>query len=180
MTGSRWSINNRIPALFNYILCALAVARSQTSYSNKMATKVWPFTFFCILNMAIAVDWDINQCIKQTKQFSASFGTEMILAALWKNQQSAYAKTMTQISFAVTAKLISVFVFATRIVQSLYFLNTKFHASSCLLWLYSPVCVGPGQKPHCWFSLEAAHLWFNVLPDLWFEPLGEKTNNLHM
>ena len=42
----------------------------------------------------------------------------------------AYAKTKTQISFAVTAKLISVFVFATRIVQSLPFLNTKFQASS--------------------------------------------------
>ena len=59
----------------------------------------------------------------------------------------AYAKTKTQISFAVTAKLIGAFVFATRIVQSLYFLNTKFQASSHLLWLYSPVCVGPGQKP---------------------------------
>ena len=35
----------------------------------------------------------------------------------------AYVKTKTQISFAVTAKLISAFVFATRIVQSLYFLN---------------------------------------------------------
>ena len=42
----------------------------------------------------------------------------------------AYAKTKTQISFAVTAKLISVFVFATRIVQSLYFLNLKFQVSS--------------------------------------------------
>ena len=38
-------------------------------------------------------------------------------------------------------------VFATRIVQSLYFLNTKFQASSHFLWLYSPVCVGPGLKP---------------------------------
>ena len=47
----------------------------------------------------------------------------------------AYAKTKTQISFAVTVKLISAFVFATRIVQSLYFLNTKFQASSHLLWL---------------------------------------------
>ena len=56
-------------------------------------------------------------------------------------------KTKTQISFAVTAKLISIFVFATRIVQSLYFLNTKFQAPSHLLWLYSPVCVGPGRKP---------------------------------
>ena len=30
-----------------------------------------------------------------------------------KNNKSAYAKTKTQISFAVTAKLISAFVFAT-------------------------------------------------------------------
>ena len=44
-------------------------------------------------------------------------------------------------------QLISTFVFATRIVQSLYFLNPKFQASSHLLWLYSPVCVGPGRKP---------------------------------
>ena len=59
----------------------------------------------------------------------------------------AYAKTKTQISFAVTAKLISAFVFATRIVQSLYFLNPKFQVSSHLVWLYSPVCVEPVPKP---------------------------------
>ena len=53
----------------------------------------------------------------------------------------ACAKTKTQINFAVTAKLISAFVFAIRIVQSLY-LNPKFQASSHLLWLYSLVCVG--------------------------------------
>ena len=45
------------------------------------------------------------------------------------------------------AKLISAFVFATRITQSLYFLNPKFQASSHFLRLYSPVCVGPGRKP---------------------------------
>ena len=39
------------------------------------------------------------------------------------------------------------FVFATRIVHSLYYLNPKFQASKHLLWLYSPVCVGPGRKP---------------------------------
>ena len=33
------------------------------------------------------------------------------------------------------------------IVQSLFFLNPKFQASSHLLWLYSPVCVRPGRKP---------------------------------
>ena len=58
--------------------------------------------------------------------------TKLIWAASWENQQSAYAKTKTQISFAVTAKLISAFVFATWIVQYLYFLNTKFQASSHL------------------------------------------------
>ena len=57
-----------------------------------------------------------------------------------------------------TPKLISAFVFATRIVQSLYFLNLKFQASSHLQWLYSLVCVRPGQIPNCWFSHVAAHL----------------------
>ena len=45
----------------------------------------------------------------------------------------------TQISFVVTSKLISAFVFTTRRVQSLFILNPEFQASSCLLWLYSPV-----------------------------------------
>ena len=45
----------------------------------------------------------------------------------------AYVKTKAQISFAVSAKLISAFVFATRIVQFLFFLNPKFQASSLLL-----------------------------------------------
>ena len=50
-------------------------------------------------------------------------------------------------SFAVAAKLISASVFAIRIVLSPFFLKTKFQASSHLVWLYSPVCVGPGRKP---------------------------------
>ena len=56
-------------------------------------------------------------------------------------------KTKAQISFAVTAKLISAFVFATRIVYFLFFLYPKLQASSLLLRLYRPVCVGPGRKP---------------------------------
>ena len=50
---------------------------------------------------------------------------------------SAYVKTMTKISCALT----------TQIVHFLYDLNSKFQVSSNLLCLYSPVCVGPGQKP---------------------------------
>ena len=55
-----------------------------------------------------------------------------------RNRLFAYAKTKTQIS---------AFVFASWIVQFLFHLNLKFQATSHLLWLYSPVCVGPGRKP---------------------------------
>ena len=52
-----------------------------------------------------------------------------------------------QISCTVTAQLISALVFAAYvIIQSLYFLNPKFQASSHLMWLYSLVCVSPGRK----------------------------------
>ena len=42
-----------------------------------------------------------------------------------KKKLSAYAKTKAQISFAVAAKLISAFVFTTRIVQFLLYLNAQ-------------------------------------------------------
>ena len=38
--------------------------------------------------------------------------------------------------------------------QRLFFLNPKFQASSNLLWLYSPVCVGPGLNSEDRFSLD--------------------------
>ena len=63
------------------------------------------------------------------------------------NQPFEKLKKGTLVKKSVTAKLISAFVFATRIVQSLFFLNPKFQASSHLLWLCSPVSVGPGRKP---------------------------------
>ena len=47
----------------------------------------------------------------------------------------------------VSAQLISAFVFATQIVHFLCYLNPKFQVSIHLLWLYRPVCVGPGRKP---------------------------------
>ena len=40
----------------------------------------------------------------------------------------------------------------------LFFLNPTVRASSQLLWLHSPVCVGPVRKLHCWFSHEAAQM----------------------
>ena len=47
------------------------------------------------------------------------------------------------------------FVFTTRIVQLLFFLNPKFLASRHFLFLYSSVLVEPVRKPHCWFSEDA-------------------------
>ena len=45
-------------------------------------------------------------------------------------------------------------------------LKFKFQASRSFLCLYSPVCVGPVRKPHCWFSHEAAHILFSTLVDI--------------
>ena len=66
------------------------------------------------------------------KTVSSGFDLHMSLVMRKpENRIFAYAKTKTQISFAVTPKLISTFVFATWIVQFLYYLNPKFQAS-CL------------------------------------------------
>ena len=81
-------------------------------------------------------------------------------------------ETKTQISFAVTAKLISAFVFATWIAQSLFFLNPKFPASSDLLSLHSPVYVAPGRKPRRpVFSQRGSIIWVMMLKNC--------TKNLH-
>ena len=84
-------------------------------------------------------------------------------AASWENRLFAYAKTKTLINFAVTAKLISAFVFAIRIVQFLFYLNTKFQASSHLLSLCSLICVGPDGKPRrTVFSQRGSfNIWLN-------------------
>ena len=50
----------------------------------------------------------------------------------------------------------------TYVVQSLYFLNPKFQASSNLLWLYRLVCVRPGQIPEDRLSHGTAQIIFLV------------------
>ena len=70
----------------------------------------------------------------------------------------AKAKTKMQISFAVTAKLISTFVLAKKLVQFLFYLNSKFQASSLLLLMCSSVCVRPVQKPGRPISETLAHI----------------------
>ena len=76
----------------------------------------------------------------------------------------AYAKTKAYISFtinvklifAVTAKLISAFVFATQIVQFLFFLNPKFTASCIFCARFVSDLLG--NHIHGWFSHDAAQL----------------------
>ena len=60
----------------------------------------------------------------------------------------SYVKIKAQINCTVTTQQMSTFVSLqgyAKIVQSLCF--SKFETSSHLLWPYSPICVGPGQKP---------------------------------
>ena len=116
--------------------------------------KRFPRDFFSILRMGPDKKWLSTSTSKYyaLKDKMAiwtllNHQSKNIWASLWENRLFAYWKTKPQISCAVTAQLISAFVFATRIVQSLFFLNPKFQASSYLLWLHSPVCVGPGRKP---------------------------------
>ena len=77
-----------------------------------------------------------------------------------KTGSFAYAETKMQISCAVTAQLISTLVFATQIVQSLFFLNLKFQVSSHLLWLFSLVCV-IGNPEDCFSDITALLLVHN-------------------
>ena len=62
------------------------------------------------------------------------------ISAAWVKQRSAYAKTKAKINFTVTTKLSNAFVFATWIVQFLYFLNPKFPASNHLLSVQPGLC----------------------------------------
>ena len=121
-----------LPYIFQvlYVLCF-----TRPRYQVSVNRTIGPLVLKCGIRVLLAMSAGIrlNQVMKW--------------ASLWENRIFEYAKIKTHISFAVTAKLTSAFVFATRILLSLYCLNPKFQASSHLLWLYSPVCVGPGRKP---------------------------------
>ena len=71
---------------------------------------------------------------KETKALHQSLKKGMCL--VMRKLLFAYEKTKAQISCAVTAQVISTFVFTTQIVQFLYCLNAKFQASNHLLWPY--------------------------------------------
>ena len=75
-----------------------------------------------------------------------------------RHQQFAYAKTKTHISCAVTAQQISVFVFATQIVQALLYLNPTFKLLACFCDCTSRFVSYLVGIPDCWFSHAQAHV----------------------
>ena len=89
-------------------------------------------------------------------QFYQRAWQSLYLSHIMRKQDFAYAKTKMQIS---CAQLICFFVFASRVVQFLFFLNPKFQASTLLLILNRPVCVGPDRKLKDQFSCDTAHLF---------------------
>ena len=91
--------------------------------------------------------WPFEDSDNHGQLLNISYSHEKNMPCHEKTVFFAYAKIKTQISCTVTAQLISAFFFAVRIARSLYYLNPKFQASSHLLWLYRPVCVGTGRKP---------------------------------
>ena len=104
--------------------------------SVAISNNVQPFQYF---GLEVSVELMLVQILKTTE-------TNDNWAALWENQIFAYAKTKAQINCAVTAQLISAFIFATLIVQFLFYLKPNFQASSFLLRLYRTFCVRPGRK----------------------------------
>ena len=106
-----------------------------------------------------------NSCISRTLKCNACSRHDVTLRrakyqrrTTMHNKTSNSTKTSLVVKDFFSSNLFHAFVFATRIVQFLFFLNPKFQVSSHLLCLYSPVCVGPVRKPHCWFSHEAAQI----------------------
>ena len=77
----------------------------------------------------------------------------------------AYAKTKTQISFAVTAKLIRAFVFATRIVQSLSFSFLNFKPLAILCGCTARFVLDLVGNPEDRFSHNEAHIASTVRYD---------------
>ena len=78
----------------------------------------------------------------------------VISASSGENLIFAYAKTKTQISFVVTAKLISAFVFATGIVQYLRNLKTLTIFCRCTAWFVSDLVGNHKDR----FSHNQAHI----------------------
>ena len=109
--------------------------------------------------------------------------TETFWAASWENPCFAYVKTTTQISFVVTVNLISAFVFATWIVQYLYYTIPIIMQNFEPLAIYSgcTACFVSNLVRISHVAAVAAH-FFSSDDDgpvnVPYEPWSEKTKNV--
>ena len=82
---------------------------------------------------------------------------------------------------SVIAQLISVFVFATKKVHSVYFLNPKFQVPSNLLWLHGLVCVGTQvslNNTNCLSSYAKIPFGIHSVATFTIEMIGNETGHL--
>ena len=98
--------------------------------------KNWSNVSDTHMNAHVNHVWAISKCMKL-----------IIWATTWENWIFHIRKQRHRPAFRLTAKLISALCFRYTASTIPPFLNTKFQASSHLVWLYSLVCVGPGRKP---------------------------------
>ena len=130
------------------------VGFQEISWVDDLYTKLNICMLFCYF-----VTHETKEIRPNKHKFTLHYcSIEHVSLVMRKPYFGIYAKTKVQISCAVTAQLISALGFATQIVQSLYLLNPKFQASSHLLWLHSPVYVGPGRKPQTDFPQRGSYV----------------------
>ena len=88
-----------------------------------------------------------------------------------ENQQYNYAKPKAQISYEVTAQLISTVVFVTRLLQFLSYLNPKFKDNPASVAVQSGLCQTWSETPIVGF------LMHRLIPKLKFLPRGFKARS---
>ena len=92
-------------------------------------------------------------------------------APVSENQQYDYAKPKAQISYEVTAQLISTVVFVTRILQFLSNLNPKLKDNCASVAVQSQLCQTWSETPIVGFLMP------RLIPKLKFLPRGFKARS---
>ena len=110
--------------------------------SHLLAANMWNPKLH---NHLVCVAKETGLCLTRSKSMRTGFllATRIIMSLVVRKPVLCHMRKQR----CKSASRISAFVFATQIVQSLFFLNTKFQVSRHLVWSCSLVCVGPGRKP---------------------------------
>ena len=83
---------------------------------------------------------------KPTKCLGENKGADQLCMVVYIPQRYIFPQiTLSNIQYS--AEIICRFYHFHQKIQFRFFPHPKFPASTHLLWLYSPVCVGPGLKP---------------------------------